>query len=92
MPKISVPQKNLSFDVKSGTNLMNALLEAGIPVASSCHGDGICSMCRMQVQGTVAPPTDFEASALKRNKAQVGERLSCQVSVENDIVVKTRYW
>jgi 2Fe-2S ferredoxin len=92
MPKISVPQKQMTIDVEAGANLMNALLEAGLPVASSCHGDGICSMCRMKIEGGVAAPSEFEVQTLTRNKCLSGERLSCQVSVESDIAVTTKYW
>jgi 2Fe-2S ferredoxin len=92
MPKITVPQKQMTIDVESGSNLMNSLLEAGLPVASSCHGDGICSMCRMKIDGAVDSPTDFESETLRRNKCAEGERLSCQVAVTADITVSTKYW
>ena len=92
MPKISVPQKQMTLDVAEASNLMNALLEAGLPVASSCHGEGVCSMCRVKIQGTVTPPEKFESDCLKRNKAEPEERLSCQISVNADIVVSTKYW
>ena len=82
----------MTIDVEPGVNLMNALLEAGLPVASSCHGDGICSMCRVKIEGNVKPPADFEVQTLKRNKCVDGERLSCQVEVSDDIAVTTKYW
>jgi 2Fe-2S ferredoxin len=92
MPKLNLPQKKMTIDVEAGANLMNALLSAGLPVASSCHGDGICSMCRVKIEGLAAPPADFEVETLRRNKAQPDERLSCQVSVESDLTVSTKYW
>ncbi len=92
MPKVIVPQKNLTLNVEPGSNLMNALLEAGLPVASSCHGDGVCSMCRVQIEGEVAPPVRYEADSLSRNKCAPSERLSCQVSVNHDLTVRTKYW
>lgn len=82
----------MTLDVESGANLMNALLEGGLPVASSCHGDGICSMCRMRVAGEANAPASFESDSLKRNKCEADERLSCQITVTSDIEVRTKYW
>lgn len=92
MPKINIPQRQLTLEVKAGSNLMNSLLEAGLPVASSCHGDGVCSMCRVKVEGEVAAPANYEIEALKRNKCEPNERLSCQINVSSDISVATKYW
>lgn len=82
----------MTLDVESGVNLMNALLDNNVPVASSCHGDGICSMCRMRVAGAVNAPAPYESDSLKRNKCEPDERLSCQISVTSDIEVRTKYW
>jgi len=95
MPKVSIPQKQMTIDVEPGANLMNALLDAGFPVASSCHGDGICSMCRIKIEGaegSVNSPVEFELNTLKRNKCAPNERLSCQIEVLKDISVETKYW
>jgi 2Fe-2S ferredoxin len=92
MPKINIPQRQLTLEVTSGSNLMNALLEAGIPVASSCHGKGVCSMCRVKIEGVVNAAEKFELETLKRNKCTVDERLSCQILVLSDVCVVTKYW
>jgi len=95
MPKVSIPQKQMTIDVEPGANLMNALLNAGLPVASSCHGDGICSMCRVRItsaEGAINHPVAFEIDSMKRNKCAPDERLSCQVEVRGDLTVQTKYW
>ena len=92
MPKISIPQKNLSFNVENNSNLMNSLLDAGLPVASSCHGEGICSMCKVKIKGAANKPENFELETLARNKCQADERLSCQVLVTEDLTVTAKYW
>ncbi|MEQ1722872.1 MAG: 2Fe-2S iron-sulfur cluster-binding protein [Pseudobdellovibrio sp.] len=92
MNKINIPQRQLTLEVASGSNLMNALLDAGIPVASSCHGEGVCSMCRVKIEGVVNPPENFEVETLKRNKCTPEERLSCQILVSSDVSVATKYW
>ena len=96
MPKVSLPQKSLILSIESNSNLMNALLAAGVPVASSCHGEGICSMCKVKIQGTVNPavnpPEKYEVETLKRNRCEADERLSCQIEVTNDLTVTAKYW
>jgi ferredoxin, 2Fe-2S len=92
MPKISLPQKNLVLDAPVGANLMTFLQSQNIPVASSCLGEGICSMCKMKIHGELTPPEKFEIETLRRNKGNSDERLSCQISIQNDLVVETKYW
>lgn len=92
MPKIILPQKKLTLEVALESNLMDALLAAQIPVASSCHGEGVCSMCRVTIQGQVNAPEEFEVAALKRNKCAPEERMSCQILVTEDLIVSTKYW
>ena len=92
MPKVSLPQKNLILTIESNSNLMNALLAEGLPVASSCHGEGICSMCKIKIQGIVIPPEKYEVETLKRNRCEADERLSCQIEVTNDLSVTAKYW
>lgn len=92
MPKVSLPQKNLIFTVESNSNLMSSLLEMGIPVASSCHGEGICSMCKVKIIGLVNAPEKFETESLSRNKCEPDERLSCQILITDDLSVTAKYW
>lgn len=92
MPTIHVPQKQMSFEVTSGANLMTALMEAGLPVASSCLGDSVCSMCRVKIEGETSPPDKIEQDCLIRNKALSDERLSCQITVTDNLTVRTKYW
>ena len=91
MPTLSIPQKNLEIPVADGKNLMDALIEAGLPVASSCHGEGICSKCAvlMTPQGT---RTAIEIQTAQRNKVPEIMRLCCQVFIDKDLTVATTYW
>ncbi len=91
MPRITIPQKNLSIDAPTGSQLMQVLLDHQIPVASSCKGDGICSKCAM----TVNPQGSHglqEIETLKRNKKDLTLRLSCQIETDQDLTVSTTYW
>ncbi|MBC7741049.1 MAG: 2Fe-2S iron-sulfur cluster binding domain-containing protein [Bdellovibrionaceae bacterium] len=92
MPKITVPQKKMTFDAPTGESLMLSLQAHGIPVASSCLGDGICGKCRVKIVGDLAAPSDLETETLLRNKCSPENRLACQVQIMTDLIVETTYW
>lgn len=73
---------------------MLALLENDVPVASSCNGDGICGKCKVQVNSKtpINPLTQAEEALLKRDLINPNQRLSCQITLEQDVEVSTTYW
>ena len=91
MPQLHIPQKNKIITVDSGKNLMDALIENGLPVASSCHGEGICSKCFVVISPK-GEHTNLEIKTLEKNKLDLSKRLSCQVFVTEDLTVETSYW
>jgi 2Fe-2S ferredoxin len=82
--------------VEWGGTLMDALLKIGLPVASSCRGDGVCTKCRLHVReitsGAASPVTDFEQGLLDRIAADDDERISCQTEILGPIEVDADYW
>ncbi len=76
--------------------LMDALLKIGLPVASSCRGDGVCTKCRLHVRDleprATSPVNDFERGLLDRIDAETDERISCQTEVHGLIEVDADYW
>jgi len=74
---------------------MRNLLAAGIPVASSCYGDGVCGKCRLEIVsgGENLNPAN-ETEKILRSRLNLGktERISCQTEVHGDITVDARYW
>lgn len=91
MFKVFIPQKNITLMAEPNKNLMDLLMENGLPVASSCLGEGICSKCAMEVtpRGVLS---ELEVKTLTRNKRSLEERLSCQLFITHDIEVRTGYW
>lgn len=92
MPKVFIPQKNITLIADKGENLMAFLRKNDVPVASSCLGDGICGKCKMFITGTISEKASLEKETLLRNKALESERLSCQISISADLEVRTTYW
>jgi 2Fe-2S ferredoxin len=96
MPVISFSKKNRnSLTVEAGANLMKSLLSSEIPVASSCHGDGVCAKCKLQVtqgQQNLSKPNDIEIFLKQKFQLKSDQRISCQAQVLGDIEVDTTYW
>lgn len=95
MAKISFKKNTQFIIVPLGTNLMSALLKADLPVASSCHGDGVCAKCVIEIhEGSenLSPIHKREESLLKKIPNNKSIRFSCQTKVMGDILVDTTYW
>ena len=58
----------------------------------NCRGRGLCTSCAVEiVSGKVAPRNELENDKLKSKiQSKPGIRLACQVSVNDNLVVKTR--
>lgn len=88
-------KKHASFMVLRGSMLMDSLLAHGLPVASSCGGEGICSKCRIQIlqgQENLSIESKFEKKLRLSNKIADDYRISCQTQVLGDIKIHADYW
>ena len=95
MPKIRFTKPRPDLEVPLGANLMQALLADGLPVASSCGGDGVCGKCRLEIvegRERLSPETDLEIFLRERHSIPKGSRVSCQIEVLGDITVNATYW
>ncbi len=96
MPKIEIVGKNRpAIEVNAGSNLMRSLLDAGLPVASSCNGDGVCAKCRLRImQGAenLSSPNETEQFLAQKFELKPDTRISCQTTVLGDISVSATYW
>jgi adenylate cyclase len=73
--------------VASGTTILEASREGGIPHASVCGGRGRCSTCRVRLGrggGELPLPSPEESRVLARVGAPPGVRLACQTPVLAD--------
>lgn len=95
MPAIRFIKARPEISVENGSNMMASLLGAGIPVASSCRGDGVCGKCRIVVADgakNISPETDLEAGLRLRHGIPSNERLSCQTKILGDVTIDAAYW
>ncbi|NIZ00916.1 adenylate/guanylate cyclase domain-containing protein [Thalassospira lucentensis] len=76
--------------VAPGATALEALRDAGIPMASVCGGHGRCTTCRLHCGSgldQLAAPGPIEHAALKSIGAPNGMRLACQIRPQNDLAV-----
>lgn len=99
MPQIKVPKLQKSFpdgiQVEQGANLMQSLLAANLPVASSCDGEGICAKCRIKIlegANNLSAPREVEVFLKENNNIAKEIRISCQTQVLGDVSVDATYW
>jgi len=74
--------------VPAGGKLLNVLSENKIFVSSACGGGGSCGQCKVRVfegGGDILPT---EKALINKKEARLGTRLSCQVSVKQDMCIE----
>lgn len=95
MAKITfLPSKKI-IEVPAKTNLMNAIIQAELPIGSSCGGEGICAKCIVKVvKGieNISKPNPTEKKLIAREKLEENIRISCQTKVLDDVSITTSYW
>ncbi|PVV85240.1 DUF4445 domain-containing protein [Dehalogenimonas alkenigignens] len=68
-----------------GDNLLDVARRAGVGIAASCGGDGVCGTCRVVIeQGEIESPP---ATQLCSEEIATGVRLACRCRVMSDLVV-----
>ncbi len=77
-----------TIKARVGSKLLGALAESHLYVSSACGGGGTCAQCRVKVfeGGGAILPT--EQSHITKREAKGGDRLSCQVSVKQDMRIQ----
>jgi Na+-transporting NADH:ubiquinone oxidoreductase subunit F len=71
-----------------GSKLLGALAESSLFVSSACGGGGTCGQCKVKVSeggGSILPT---EETHITKREAREGERLSCQVTVKQDMKIE----
>jgi ferredoxin len=79
-----------------GTSLMEAARQAGLPLGSSCDGEGACGWCRVTVvevgAAALSAPDERERALLEKIDAAPEERIACQARVLGPVTITTGYW
>lgn len=79
-------EKNIQVPV--GDKLLGALSDNKLFVSSACGGGGTCAQCKVKVYdggGSILPT---EETHISKRQAREGYRLSCQVTVKQDMKIE----
>jgi Na+-transporting NADH:ubiquinone oxidoreductase subunit F len=74
--------------VDIGSNLLKALADHKVFLASACGGKGSCAMCKCQILEGGGDPLPSEMTHLSRAEAKEHWRLACQVKVRQDMKIQ----
>src|SRR5690554_5425240 len=77
-----------AITVAAGGKLLNTLADAGIYLSSACGGGGTCAQCKCRVVEGGGSMLPTEASHFTMGEAKDNWRLSCQVSVKQDMKIE----
>ena len=81
-------EEDKTLNVPVGGKLLNILADNKIFVSSACGGGGTCAQCRVKVfegGGDILPT---EQTYINRKEASEGARLSCQVTVKQNMKIE----
>ncbi|MDZ7291534.1 MAG: ASKHA domain-containing protein [candidate division KSB1 bacterium] len=77
-------KKTAYFD--EGITFLDAALELGIIIESTCAGIGTCAKCKVNIKDGVSPPSKIEEQLLTPQELGKGVRLSCQARLIGDSI------
>jgi len=81
--------------VPCGTRIVDAVRQAGLPIASTCGDGGLCARCGVTIlsgRTSVSPETAEETRAKRFNRIDPEQRLSCMATLSGDVRITTSYW
>ena len=84
-----------TVEARPGQRIYDLAITAGVPLAQSCGGEGICGRCGVRVieGGEVLGPEGApERRRKEANRVDPTLRLACLTTVRGRVVVTTDYW
>lgn len=91
MPKVQTLPDNQAIDIASSETLLDAMIDAEIPITYACGGHAHCSTCRVMIlEGAkhCSPLTPAEEELAKSLQFPVHIRLACQTTVTGDVSIR----
>ncbi|MBV6633541.1 MAG: NADH:ubiquinone reductase (Na(+)-transporting) subunit F [Alphaproteobacteria bacterium] len=77
-----------TISVPAGGKLLQTLAGQSLFVPSACGGGGTCAQCRVKIHSGGGSILPTEESHITKREASCGDRLSCQVTVKQDMEVE----
>jgi Na+-transporting NADH:ubiquinone oxidoreductase subunit F len=79
---------NKTITTSPGGKLLGALADSGIFVSSACGGGGSCGQCTVDIKSGGGEILPTELDHISKREAKQGCRLSCQVSIKQDMDIQ----
>ena len=76
------------LEVPAGGKLLGVLAENSLFVPSACAGGGTCAQCRVKIHDGGGSFLPTEETHITKREAASGDRLSCQVTVKQDMNIE----
>jgi len=93
VPVVRFQPQGIEREVAKGTRLIDAVRDAGLPIARACGDDLVCAKCGVRVlSGKLAREKPVERRAKARNRVDPALRLACAVRVSGDLELSADYW
>jgi ferredoxin len=93
VPTVRFLPKGVELEVPKGTRLIDAVREAGLPIARACGDDLVCAKCGVRIiSGRVSREAPIERRAKARNRVAPELRLACALRVQGNLVLTADYW
>src|SRR5512147_3007399 len=93
VPTLSFLPSGITREVAKGTRLIDAVRDAGLPIARACGDDLVCAKCGVRIlAGHVAREAAVERRAKQRNRVAPELRLACALRVQGDLTLTADYW
>jgi len=83
------------LSIPSGTLILDAARQAGMPVASACGANGLCGRCGVNLLDGAewaSAETPDEVKAKKANRIDPSQRLSCMATISGKAKITAPYW
>ncbi len=77
-----------AISVPAGGKLLNVLADNKVFISSACGGGGTCAQCKVHVHEGGGDILPTELNHITKGQAREGMRLSCQVSVKQDMKIE----
>jgi uncharacterized 2Fe-2S/4Fe-4S cluster protein (DUF4445 family) len=78
---------NIVAEVRKGTNLLDAIRDAGIWCESVCGGKGECGKCRVIINKGIFCPLEGSRKHISTKDIHEGYVLACEVRVKGDMEI-----
>ena len=93
MPTLRFLPSGKEIEVPRGTLLIDAVRQAGLPIARACGADLICARCGVRIlEGSVSRESRIESRIKARNRLPTDVRLACAIRVRGDLALHADYW